>query len=118
MIRLSKTLAFDATHHFPGHPMASASTPHSHSYRVTGTIEGEPELFGMIVDANVFGAHLATFVAMLGADLNVAPGLADPSLENIARWMGERLELAAARWRIASVRVERPDLGEAAEWTP
>lgn len=85
---------FDAAHHFEGAPEGHIyGRLHGHSFFVEVAVAGEPDQrTGFVVDF----AQLELATAELRTELdhrllNEVPGLAVPSLENIARWIWERL---------------------------
>jgi len=110
MFEIYQEFVFDAAHRFPqmpdGHRYAGL---HGHSFRVGVTIAGEPAAGGFVVDLGEL-RHACDEVhgELDHAYLNDLPGLEVPSLENIARWVWERLK---PRYRgLAKVTVARDSL--------
>ncbi len=93
-VELALEFGFDAAHHFlhaDAHP--SYQRMHGHSFTAEVVIVGMPDPHsGFVVDFGVLEAATAALRAELDhALLNEIPGLAVPSLENIAAWIWERL---------------------------
>lgn len=93
-MEISFEFGFDAAHHFEGMPKGHMyGRLHGHSFFVEVAIAGEPDAqTGFVVDF----ARLEQAGGELRSDLdhrllNEVPGLAVPSLENIAMWVWERL---------------------------
>ena len=127
-VRLLRTLRFRAEHHY-GHADWTAERnreafggqvrSHAHDWNVTVTVVGPPdEATGFVVDLRTLDRALRDVVGPLdGADLNevipeVRCGDMQPSTENLARWLFERLEpRIVGGARLERVRVaEGPDL--------
>jgi 6-pyruvoyltetrahydropterin/6-carboxytetrahydropterin synthase len=109
-----KEFGFEAAHHFPHKPQGHENTRlHGHSFRVEVELAGEPDpATGCVVDFEDVSREIALVRAELDHHLlNAVPGLAAPSLENIARWIAERLQPKFPQ--LASVTVRRPSCGEA-----
>ena len=114
MMRIAKTVTFDAAHYLS---LDTEERPyarmHGHSFSLTVEIEGEPdpqtgwvEDFGDVTDA------LSEIHAMLDHRLlNEVEGLSMPTLENICIWVAERLKPRFAG--LARVTLARPSNGEA-----
>lgn len=94
-MELSKEFRFEAAHQLPAVPAGhKCARLHGHSFRLVVRVEGEvDEATGMVID---FG-EIAAIVAPLVEEhldhfyLNEVPGLANPTSENLARWVWERL---------------------------
>lgn len=72
----------------------------------------------MVMDFCAFAAQVQIIAGLLDHQfLNSVTDLGDPTLENIATFIGKRMALVAPL-RTVSVKVERPSLGHAAEWVP
>jgi 6-pyruvoyltetrahydropterin/6-carboxytetrahydropterin synthase len=85
---------FDAAHHFEAVPEGHLyGRLHGHSFLVEVAITGEPDgATGFVVDFALLEQAGAELRGELDHRLlNDVPGLAVPSLENIARWVWERL---------------------------
>ena len=112
-MRIYKEFFFEAAHLLPsappGHPNARV---HGHSFRVRVAIDGEPHPDTGVVmplddlEAVVSGAR----DALDHRFLNDVEGLAQPTLERIARFIFD--ELKGALPELAAVTVQRPSLGE------
>lgn len=106
-------------HNFPGHPVKGNARMHGHSIRVTVCAMRDDEIIGgMVMDFCAFELQVQAIAGLLDHQfLNDVPDLGDPTLENIATFIGRRMAVVAPL-RTVSVKVERPSLGQAAEWTP
>lgn len=82
---------FDAAHFLPSYK-GKCERLHGHTYKLRVTLEGEPDSEGMIVDfAEIKRVVEEKVLSELDhADLNKV--LKNPSAENIAKWVWERLE--------------------------
>jgi 6-pyruvoyltetrahydropterin/6-carboxytetrahydropterin synthase len=104
---------FDAAHHFDhfpaGHPNRAI---HGHSFQVEVAIAGEPAAeSGFIADfAEVERACGVVRASLDHRMLNDVDGLAQPSLENISRWIWRTL--AAELPGLARVTVRRESAGQ------
>jgi len=110
-LEISKDFTFDAAHHFEhkdaDHPF---SRLHGHSFAGTVTLTGAR---AMIKDFWEIEAEIAKLRDALDHRLlNEVPGLENPSLENIAHWVFERLDQALPG--LSSVEIRRPSCGEKA----
>jgi len=114
-LEISKDFAFDAAHYFEhkdsDHPF---SRLHGHSFAGTVTLAGTPaEDSGMVKDFWEIEAEVKALAAQLDHRLlNEVEGLEHPSLEDIAKWMFERLDPVLPG--LVSVEVRRPSWGEKA----
>jgi 6-pyruvoyltetrahydropterin/6-carboxytetrahydropterin synthase len=92
-IEITKEFRFDAAHRLPlmpdGHPYTRM---HGHSFRVAITLAEAPDpAHGWIADFAEIEATLESLRATLDHQtLNEIPGLENPTLEIIARWIFER----------------------------
>lgn len=112
-----KEFGFEAAHHFPHKPAGHENTRiHGHSFRVEVAVVGEPDsATGCVVDFEALGLAVDAIRRDLDHHmLNDLPGLGIPSLENLARWIAERLKRQFPT--VSSVTVKRPTLGEAARF--
>lgn len=118
-ITISKSAWIEVAHCFPGHPIQENRRIHGHSLKVTVTAKPDGELIaGMVMEFTAFDAQVEMVIGFLDHQyLNEVHGLGEPTLENVARFLGRRMALVAPL-RTISVKVERPSLGQAAEWTP
>ena len=112
-IEITKEFRFDAAHCLPSLPAGHPSTRlHGHSFRATVTLSGAPVPgFDWVADFEEVDAVLATIRDELDHQtLNDIPGLANPTLEVIARWV---LERAAAKLPgVTQVTLHRDSIGE------
>jgi 6-pyruvoyltetrahydropterin/6-carboxytetrahydropterin synthase len=112
-----KEFGFEAAHHFPHKPKGHENTRmHGHSFRVEVELEGEPDATsGCVVDFEDITRELNAVRDQLDHYLlNEIPGLSTPSLENIARWIAEKLGTKFSQ--LVSVTVRRPSCGEACRY--
>jgi 6-pyruvoyltetrahydropterin/6-carboxytetrahydropterin synthase len=91
---LSRQFSFDAAHRLPhvpaAHPCAGL---HGHSYRVTVGVRGPVDAgMGWVIDfADVKAAVQPLLQQLHRRLLNDIDGLANPTSENLALWLWERL---------------------------
>jgi 6-pyruvoyltetrahydropterin/6-carboxytetrahydropterin synthase len=104
---ISKTFNIEAAHRLPHVPAGhKCERLHGHSFRITLHVSGEvdPKL-GWIVDFAEITQAFAPLHAILDHHyLNEVPGLENPTSENLARFVLERVELKHAK--LAAVSVE------------
>jgi len=112
-MRLVKTFRFEAAHRLPHVPEDhKCARLHGHSFRVEVEIEGpvDPSL-GWVMDYADISALVKPIIAELDHYyLNEIPGLENPTSENIAVWIWERLKprcAALGRITIAETCVSR-----------
>lgn len=98
---LTRQYGFEAAHHLPMvHQNHKCFKDHGHSWHVTIEVTGLiNEEKGWVLDYEIidsiwFGLHRI----LDHSNLNGLPGLANPTSENIARWIWERM------WKTASLR--------------
>jgi len=91
---LSQKFRIEAAHHLPCAPEGhKCRRLHGHSYLVEVTVEGEvaPDQ-GWVLDFSTMKEHFAPLHAALDHRyLNEVPGLENPTSENLARWIWDRL---------------------------
>ena len=96
-MELFKEFAFEAAHRLPNVPAEhKCSRLHGHSYRVELHVRGEvdPET-GMVMDfAVITAAFKPTLDRLDHYYLNEIEGLANPTSENLARWIWSRVKPA------------------------
>jgi len=114
-LEISKDFTFDAAHHFEHkdaeHPF---SRLHGHSFAGTVTLTGpRASESGMVKDFWEIEAEIEKLRDQLDHRLlNDVPGLENPSLENLAHWVFERLD--AVLPGLTRVEIRRPSCGEKA----
>jgi len=113
-----KEFGFEAAHHFPHKPDGHENTRmHGHSFRVEVELAGEPDaVSGCVVDFEDVGREIDKVRDKLDHHLlNTVPGLATPSLENLARWIAEQIRPKFPQ--LVAVTVRRPSCGESCRYT-
>jgi 6-pyruvoyltetrahydropterin/6-carboxytetrahydropterin synthase len=98
MWELTKSFRFEAAHALPGTALGAASEEiHGHSFRADVTVRGTPDpVTGMVLDLGLL-------------ERSMAEVLGPPTLENLSRFVWERLQHAG---RIARVSIHRDSCGE------
>ena len=105
-MKISQAFRFEAAHYLPNVPETHrCKRLHGHSYRVEVQLEGpvDPHT-GFVVD--FFDVEQAFAILMTELDhrcLNEVEGLVNPTAENIAVWIWERLKVRLRH--ISAVRV-------------
>lgn len=95
MWELTKSFGFEAAHALTGTTLGAASEEiHGHSFRAEITVRGRPDpATGMIVDLGIFERNIRALRDTLDHKfLNKIEGLERPTLENLARFIWERVE--------------------------
>ncbi|KAB2898448.1 MAG: 6-carboxytetrahydropterin synthase QueD [Dokdonella sp.] len=91
---ISKTFRIEAAHRLPNLPAShKCSRLHGHSFRIEVHVAGplDPQL-GWVMDfADLKAAFQPLFEQLDHNYLNEVPGLDNPTSENLARWVWERL---------------------------
>jgi 6-pyruvoyltetrahydropterin/6-carboxytetrahydropterin synthase len=94
-VRLTKSFGFEAAHDLPTFPAEhKCRRLHGHSFRFDLIVEGnvDPEL-GYLIDYGQIKAAAEPFVQQLDHRyLNELPDLSNPTSENLARWLWDRLK--------------------------
>jgi 6-pyruvoyltetrahydropterin/6-carboxytetrahydropterin synthase len=94
MWELTKSFRFEAAHALPGTTLGAASEEiHGHSFRAEVSMRGVPdERTGMIMDLGLLERGLADTRALLDHKLlNNIAALGPPTLENLARFIWDRV---------------------------
>jgi 6-pyruvoyltetrahydropterin/6-carboxytetrahydropterin synthase len=94
-VRLSKKFRIEAAHLLPKVPAGhKCRRLHGHSFGIEVVVEGEvdPELGWLVDYAAIAGAFAPLFEQLDHHYLNEVEGLENPTSENLARWIWERLE--------------------------
>lgn len=91
-LRIAKTFDFDAAHWLPNVPEEhKCRRLHGHTYRVEVVCEGEPDERGFVCDYAEIAAAWAPMHEVLDhRELNLVPGLENPTTEVLAPWILER----------------------------
>lgn len=116
MWELTKSFRFEAAHAIAGTTLGAASEEvHGHSFRAEIAISGEPDpQTGMIVDLGQFERSIADVQQMLDHKLlNRIEALGAPTLENLAKFIWERVQHAG---RVRRVTVYRDSRNEACSY--
>ena len=96
--RLSKTFHFEAAHDLPTFPVDhKCRRLHGHSFAFDVVVEGEVDASkGYLIDYGDIKCAAEPIVARLDHwYLNEIEGLSNPTAENLARWIFDRLKPAA-----------------------
>ena len=112
MWELTKSFRFEAAHALPGTALGAASEEiHGHSFRAEVTVRGTPDpATGMVLELGLLQRSMADVQKMLDHKmLNKIEALGSPTLENLSRFIWERLQHAG---RITRVSVHRDSCGE------
>jgi len=116
MWELTKSFGFEAAHALTGTTLGAASEEiHGHSFRAEIVIRGVPHPdTGMVVDLGLLERNMATLRATLDHKfLNRIEGLERPTLENLARFIWERVE---TNGQLVRVTVRRDSCFEACSY--
>jgi 6-pyruvoyltetrahydropterin/6-carboxytetrahydropterin synthase len=95
MWELTKSFRFEAAHSLPGTTLGEASDEiHGHSFRAEVTIRGTPDpATGMVADLGVLEQGMAEVQKMLDHKLlNKVDALGAPTLENLTRFIWDRVQ--------------------------
>lgn len=94
-MEIFKEFTIEAAHRLPNLPEThKCARLHGHSFRIRIVIEGEvsPQL-GWVMDfADIKKAYQPLFDMLDHRYLNEIPGLENPTSENLARWVWDRLK--------------------------
>jgi 6-pyruvoyltetrahydropterin/6-carboxytetrahydropterin synthase len=116
MWELTKSFRFEAAHVLSGTTLgAAAEEVHGHSYRAEVTLRGVPDsATGMIVDTGLLERQIADLRSALDHRfLNNINSLGQPTLENLARFIWERLQ---GTGDVVRVTVHRDSCNEACSY--
>jgi 6-pyruvoyltetrahydropterin/6-carboxytetrahydropterin synthase len=94
-VQLKKSFHFEAAHDLPTFPADhKCRRLHGHSFRFDVVVEGEvPPEKGYLIDYGQIKELVAPILSRLDHYyLNEIEGLANPTAENLARWIFERLQ--------------------------
>lgn len=95
VVEIYKVFRFEAAHYLPNVPEGhKCGRMHGHSFEVQLTLAGEPDAtLGWLVDfGDVKEAWKPLDEVLDHHLLNNVPGLYNPTSENLARWIWEKLE--------------------------
>ncbi|MGB8397755.1 6-pyruvoyl trahydropterin synthase family protein [Bradyrhizobium sp.] len=112
MWELTKSFRFEAAHTLSGTTFGAASEEiHGHSFRTEVTVRGTPDPeTGMVLDLGLLERSMAEVQKLLDHKLlNKVEALGQPTLENLSRFIWERLQQAG---RITRVSVHRDSCNE------
>jgi len=94
-MQLFKEFQIESAHHLPNVPADhKCRRLHGHSFRILVKIEGDIDpLSGWVMDfADISKAFQPVFNALDHRYLNEIDGLENPTSENLARWIWDRLQ--------------------------
>ena len=94
-VRLTKSFHFEAAHGLPTFPEGhKCRRLHGHSYRFDVVIEGQVQQdTGYLIDYAEISKAVSPLLAKLDHFyLNQVEGLSNPTSENLARWIWDRLK--------------------------
>jgi 6-pyruvoyltetrahydropterin/6-carboxytetrahydropterin synthase len=112
MWELTKSFRFEAAHALAGTTLGAASEEiHGHSFRAEISIRGTPDpKTGMVLDLGLLDQSVADVRKVLDHKLlNRVEALGQPTLENLSRFIWERLQHAG---QITRVSVHRDSCNE------
>lgn len=112
MWELTKSFRFEAAHSLSGTTFGEASEEiHGHSFRTEVTVRGTPDPeTGMVLDLGVLEQRMADVQKTLDHKfLNRIEALGPPTLENLSRFIFERVQHAG---RVMRVSVHRDSCNE------
>jgi 6-pyruvoyltetrahydropterin/6-carboxytetrahydropterin synthase len=104
MWELTKSFTFEAAHALPNTTLGEASLEiHGHSFRAEVTVRGTPDpATGMLVDLGLLSRSLAEIQRTLDHKLlNRIEALGPPTLENLSRFIFERVQHAGHVTRVS-----------------
>ena len=116
MWELTKSFGFEAAHALSGTTLGAASEEiHGHSFRAEITVRGTPDPeTGMVVDLGLLERDISALRATLDHKfLNKIEGLELPTLENLARFIWQRVE---THGQLVRVTVRRDSCFEACSY--
>jgi 6-pyruvoyltetrahydropterin/6-carboxytetrahydropterin synthase len=116
MWELTKSFRFEAAHALPGTTLGGASEEiHGHSFRAEVTVRGTPDpATGMVLDLGLLERSLADVQKLLDHKmLNNVEKLGAPTLENLSRFIWERVQPVG---RITKVSVHRDSCSESCSY--
>jgi 6-pyruvoyltetrahydropterin/6-carboxytetrahydropterin synthase len=111
-MRIVKSIHFDAAHFLDDAEHRPYARMHGHSFTLEAAVDGEPDpKLDWVADFGELSAAMEEIKALLDHRLlNEVEGLGRPTLENICRFVAERLQRKFPG--LAQVKVSRPSNGE------
>ena len=103
MWELTKSFRFEAAHALAGTTLGSASEEiHGHSFRTEVTVRGTPDAAtGMLLDLGLLEHRMSEVQKTLDHKLlNRIEALGQPTLENLSRFIWERVQHAGSVTRV------------------
>src|ERR1700747_3028296 len=116
MWELTKSFRFEAAHALSGTTFGKmAEQIHGHSFRAEATIRGTPDTAtGMVLDLGLLDSRIAEVSKTLDHKLlNSIEALGPPTLENLSRFIWERVQHAG---RVTKVSVNRDSCNESCSY--
>jgi 6-pyruvoyltetrahydropterin/6-carboxytetrahydropterin synthase len=107
MWELTKSFRFEAAHMLPGTTLGAASEEiHGHSFRAEVTVRGTPDpASGMVLDLGLLQRAIADVQKALDHRLlNKVAELGPPTLENLSRFVFDRVQHAGQIARVSIFR--------------
>ena len=107
MWELTKSFRFEAAHALPGTTLGAASQEiHGHSFRAEVTVQGMPDpATGMVLDLGLLERSMTEVRKMLDHKLlNKVDALGPPTLENLSRFIWDRVQRAGPITRVSVYR--------------
>jgi 6-pyruvoyltetrahydropterin/6-carboxytetrahydropterin synthase len=104
MWELTKSFRFEAAHALPGTTFGAASEEiHGHSFRAEVSVRGTPDpVTGMVLDLGLLERSMAEVQKTLDHKLlNKVESLGPPTLENLSRFIWERVAHAGQLTRVS-----------------
>ena len=104
MWELTKSFRFEAAHALTGTTLGEASMEiHGHSFRAEVTVRGTPDpATGMVLDLGLLDRSMANVRNTLDHKLlNKIEALGPPTLENLSRFIWERVQHAGKLTRVS-----------------
>lgn len=92
-MELIKEFGFESAHHLPYMPPDhKCRRVHGHSYKMIVSVRGPVGSDGIVMDFSQIKDACAPIIEALDhRDLNTVPGLENPTAENIAVWVWDKL---------------------------